>query len=231
MNHNFFVDRLYPFQDQVLRIITALDTGFYLTGGTAASRGYLNHRFSEDLDFFVNYDDRFEIWVDQIILSLTGYGEWQTEVLAKQESFARLLLKKSDVTLRVEFVKDVPFRVGEVVTHPVLGSLDTAENILANKVTAALDREEPKDLADIWGFCTQMKLSVLEAISAAQGKAAGIFPVDFARVLLSANESDWQLIRWLNPPEPTMFVRSLHEIGEEIIFSAMDKQDFQEGSL
>jgi len=35
---NFF-DRLYPFQDAVLREMAALDTGFYLTDGTAASRG------------------------------------------------------------------------------------------------------------------------------------------------------------------------------------------------
>ncbi|MCD4795127.1 MAG: nucleotidyl transferase AbiEii/AbiGii toxin family protein [Bacteroidales bacterium] len=27
---------------------------FYLTGGTALVRFYLNHRYSEDLDFFVN---------------------------------------------------------------------------------------------------------------------------------------------------------------------------------
>lgn len=30
-----------------------------MTGGTAASRGYLNHRFSDDLDLFVNDDASF----------------------------------------------------------------------------------------------------------------------------------------------------------------------------
>jgi len=29
-------------------------TPFYLTGGTALSRGYFNHRYSDDLDLFVN---------------------------------------------------------------------------------------------------------------------------------------------------------------------------------
>ena len=32
----------------------SLKTGFYLTGGTALGRCYLNHRYSDDLDFFVN---------------------------------------------------------------------------------------------------------------------------------------------------------------------------------
>lgn len=219
MDTNFFINTLYPFQDDVLRLITSLETEFYLTGGTAASRAYLQHRFSEDLDFFVNYDDRFAEWIEQIIRAISQQKAWQTDVLSKQEYFARMLLKRADTTLKLEFVNDVPFRVGNVTNHPVLGKLDTAENILANKVTAALGREEPKDLADIWGFCTQMGLSIHEAIRSAQGKAAGIFPPDFARVLLSATKSDWELIRWLNPPDSAQFVGDLHRIGEQIILS------------
>ncbi len=50
MDKDFFFAKLYPFQDRVLAKISALNTGFYLTGGTAASsRAYLHHRFSEDL--------------------------------------------------------------------------------------------------------------------------------------------------------------------------------------
>ena len=44
----FYFDTLYPLQDRVLNIVKKLDTGFYLTGGTASSRGYLQHRFSDD---------------------------------------------------------------------------------------------------------------------------------------------------------------------------------------
>lgn len=220
MDSHFFINALYLLQDEVLRLINSLETGFYLTGGTAASRAYLHHRFSEDLDLFVNYDDRFAHWIEQIIRALAQQTVWQTNVLSKQEYFVRILLKQANTTLKLEFVNDVPFRVGEVADHPTLGKVDTAENILANKVTAALGREEPKDLADIWGFCTQMGLSIHEAITGAQGKAAGIFPPDFARILLSATESDWELIRWLNPPNPAQFVSDLHQIGEKIILSA-----------
>ena len=59
MDQNFFLRQLYPFQDQVLRIVSVADTQFHLTGGTALSRGYLQHRFSDDLDFFVNCLDIF----------------------------------------------------------------------------------------------------------------------------------------------------------------------------
>ncbi len=50
----FYQDKLYPFQDRVLRLIQDLDVGFYHTGGTALSRCFLNHRYSDDLDLFVN---------------------------------------------------------------------------------------------------------------------------------------------------------------------------------
>ena len=36
-----------------------LHTQFYLTGGTAISRGYFNHRYSDDLDFFMNANNNF----------------------------------------------------------------------------------------------------------------------------------------------------------------------------
>jgi len=49
-------------------------------------------------------------------------------------------------------INDVPSRVGAIQDHPILGRLDSAENILVNKITALLNREEPKDFADIWGF-------------------------------------------------------------------------------
>ena len=75
------------------------------------------------------------------------------QVNLREERYARLLLTQNDITLKVEMVNDVPARVGQISDHPFLGRLDTAENILANKVTALLDREEPKDFADIWGFC------------------------------------------------------------------------------
>ncbi|MDR1421550.1 MAG: nucleotidyl transferase AbiEii/AbiGii toxin family protein, partial [Coriobacteriales bacterium] len=38
-------------------VVQSCKTPFYLTGGTALSRIYYAHRFSDDLDFFVNRCD------------------------------------------------------------------------------------------------------------------------------------------------------------------------------
>lgn len=214
---SFYFDTLYPFQDRVVKVINQADTEFYLTGGTAASRGYLQHRFSDDLDYFVNDDDHFGLWVERVIQALNR--EWRCEVLMKEERFARLNLAQGDVLLKIEMINDVPARVGNITTHPVLGRLDSAENILANKVTALLGREEPKDLADVWGFCCQKKLSVHDAIAGAQGKAAGIFPADLARVLCSARKEDWEAIRWINAPPVETFISQLTQLGDDLLLA------------
>ncbi|NOR84017.1 MAG: hypothetical protein GQ526_11050 [Ardenticatenales bacterium] len=219
MDRAHYFQVLYPFQDRVLKVLNGIETNFYLSGGTAASRGYLNHRFSDDLDLFVDDDDRFGLWTARVIQALSQSGGWQTEILLREARFARLVLIEAETTLKIELINDVPARVGTVQQHPVLGRLDNAENILANKITALLDREEPKDLADIWGFCCWMKLSLGEALTGAQGKAAGVFPLDLARVLLSATGADWEQIRWIDARPVEQFLADLHRLGESLILA------------
>lgn len=219
MNNNaaFYFETLYPFQDRILKVINSTETGFYLTGGTAASRGYLNHRFSDDLDFFVNDDPNFTLWSERIIRSLGEADCGRLAVNQKEERFVRLALTRRDLVFKIEMINDVPAHTGTVHNHPVLGRLDNAENILGNKITALLGREEPKDLADIWGFYCQMSLSIKDAITSAQSKAAGIFPADLARILCSATRADWQAVRWIDAPPVDTYLAQLTKLGESLL--------------
>ena len=214
-NSTFYEKKLYPLQDRALKIIRQVDTKFYLTGGTAASRGYLNHRYSDDLDFFVNDDSHFELWASRIIQALNN--AWQCAVLAKEEHFVRLHITENNTVLKIEIINDVPAHIGKIIDHPILGRLDSAENILANKITALFGRDEPKDLVDIWGFCFLEDISLHEAITNAQSKAAGIFPADLARILCSAKESDLEAIRWINKPPVKQFISQLNNLGEGLV--------------
>lgn len=74
MHEDYYQKNLYPLQDKVLQIVGAVDNNFYLTGGTALSRAYLHHRFSDDLDFFVNADETFKDQVEQIYSALMASG-------------------------------------------------------------------------------------------------------------------------------------------------------------
>lgn len=216
----YYLNQLYPFQDEVLRAFSALDTEFHLSGGTALSRGYLNHRFSDDLDFFVNDNPLFSLWTDRVIRGLAQSTNWDSHVIQREERYVRMNLTARHVILKIEMINDVPSRVGEAWLHPTLGRIDTAENILANKITAVLDRAAPKDLADIWGLCAQMNLSLAAAITGAQGKAAGVFPVDLARILCSVTQTDWELVRWIKAPDLKQYIEQLDNLGKGLIFPA-----------
>ena len=217
MDDSFYIDVLYPFQDEVIEVIDEAETEFYLSGGTAASRGYLQHRFSDDLDLFVNDRREFSLWAERVIQSLAADDRRPVSVVLKEERFVRLVVDSGDVGLKVEMINDVPAHCGDITRHEVLGLLDSAENILANKVTAALDRGEPKDLADIWGFCVVAGLSLEEAIRNADSKAAGVFPADLARVLCSVTRADYDLVRWQNEPGFEPFRDGLKGLGESLL--------------
>lgn len=213
----YYVEQLYPLQDQVLQAINRVDTGFYLTGGTALSRGYLQHRYSDDLDLFVNYDPNFALWSSLVIDRLIAHEEWVCEISIRQQFFVRILLKQHETTLKIELVNDVPARVGEVQTHPTLGRIDSADNILANKLSALVGRDEPRDIADVWGLCTKLGLSLKEAIDGAQSKATGIYPPDLARKLCTVTRKEWELIRWIDPPDSEQYIAELNALGERLI--------------
>lgn len=121
MDKGYYFRVLYPLQDRVIGILSGLETGFYLTGGTAASRGYLNHRFSDDLDFFVNDDARFVLWAERLIQSLSRVPGWRLDVTLKEERFVRVGIRDGETLLKVEMINDVPARSGEIREHPVLG--------------------------------------------------------------------------------------------------------------
>ena len=218
-NPSYFYDHLYPLQDRVLALIHQTETGLYLSGGTAASRGYLNHRFSDDIDLFADDDKNFGLWAERVIHAISGAKMGEFIVGLREERFFRLTLTHEDVVLKIEMINDVPSRVGAIQDHPILGRLDSAENILANKITALLDREEPKDLADIWGFCQLKGLSLEEAISGAQGKSAGVFPADLARLLCSATKADWEAVRWIQSPQVNKFLTDLNVLGEMLLLA------------
>jgi len=54
---------LYKAQNSILELMEKIDTPFYLTGGTALSRFYRNHRYSLDLDFLVNANNRLAEYI------------------------------------------------------------------------------------------------------------------------------------------------------------------------
>ncbi len=141
LDSTFYFDRLYPLQDKALSVITKAETGFYLTGGTVVSRVDLMHRFSDDLDLFVNWNTNYTDWCSQIIEVLKRETQWTLSISMRQPYFTRLFLDRNDISLKIELVNDVLSHVGEIRNHAVFGRIDSPENILAHKLCTVTPKQ------------------------------------------------------------------------------------------
>ncbi len=189
----YYSNTLYPLQDRVLAAFKG--SPFYLTGGTALSRGYYRHRYSDDLDLFVNDHKEFDRLVYGTIDKLRSRFV-PLDVVVNEEGFCRLFL--GDEQLKVEMINDVPAHVGVVIEHHTLGRLDSRENILANKITALIDRAHPKDVADLY-FLLRDGLTIKQALIDASGKAAGVNPLLVASVLEEFDYERLAAVNWIAP--------------------------------
>jgi nucleotidyltransferase AbiEii toxin of type IV toxin-antitoxin system len=119
---------------------------FYLTGGTVLSAIYLQHRLSEDLDFFTQSEFGVED-VLSFVKSLPGVQDTQYERKYDRRIF--LLHYANTRAMKVEFTR-YPF--DRVKKGPVIEAIhiDSLEDILINKLMAMTDREEPKDFIDLY---------------------------------------------------------------------------------
>ena len=183
MSNHFYKDNLYPLQDSVLKVIGASGTPFYLTGGTVLGRFLLNHRYSDDLDFFQNATSDFLIKTNSVIDHLRNTFQNIKEG-TQQDSFARWFVLDGDVELKLEFVNDVKYRVG-LPTETESGVWhDSWDNILTNKLTA-LSRNEGKDYTDVLFLSLRYPFNWETIIDNAKQKDAWINEINISRQLMN----------------------------------------------
>ena len=215
MQKNYYQNILYPLQDKVLRIIEKLPVDFYLTGGTALGRAYLFHRYSDDLDFFVNQSSTFEKQVEMIVKSIKNENI-KTEIAVTGDSFVRIFVHHNEAILKIDFVNDVPYRTGIPVSTELFGRTDAVLNILSNKLTA-LSRESAKDVVDIVSIALKYDFNWIEIISEATEKDIWINAVEASKILDSFPPEKLEEIIWITPPDINLFMNQLHLLISDLI--------------
>ena len=163
--------KLYALQDEVLEKVFAVEDEFYLTGGTALSRFYQEKRYSDDLDFFTNNSTRFNFAVKNILAELSK--EFTIESELDSRDFVRI---KVNGLLQVDFVNDRVPRYKEPKVLENGYKIDTIENILSNKLTAVIGRDNPKDIFDIYLISRYYSIDWKEMLNSAQEKS--VFSID-----------------------------------------------------
>jgi len=157
---------LSNFHKEALKAIgnSELSQYFLWSGGTALAYKYLQHRESYDLDF-MSYDLLPD---DYLLTQIKGIADnLSIKKIKELKKFNRheFWITKNNKELKLEFVfypfqsikkpkKDKEFNV----------NIDSIEDILTNKIHAAFERSEPKDIFDLYFILTTTKIKFLLAI-------------------------------------------------------------------
>lgn len=151
---------LTSWQETVLKLVSEKRelADFYLSGGTALAGFYLQHRFSDDLDFF-SFELADPILVEQTANELGAALGARTryEKLHDRRIF---FFEANGKELKVEFSR-YPFRQLEPVEIMEGVRIDSLRDIAANKLAALLDRFDPKDFVDLYFLLQNMTLETI----------------------------------------------------------------------
>lgn len=178
---------------------------FYLTGGTALSEFYLEHRLSEDLDFFSEQE------FDPLFISSTFKKLQDKARIVKidyEQSFNRNLffLELEDDAIKTEFTY---FPFARIESKKQFGDLyvDSLIDIAVNKIFTIYQKPRSRDFIDLHCILKQEKTwSIDELMQKAQVKFDNYInplqlssqfvkaPVlkDYPNMIKKVDEKEWQ---------------------------------------
>lgn len=161
---------------------------FYLTGGTALSVYYLNHRYSEDLDFF-SFTEIDILSIDIFLKKIKS--SLKIKKTDFQQSFNRniFFLHTAKEILKVEFTY-FPF---EPIEKPLKKDgifIDSIADIAANKAFTIYQNPRARDFIDLYFILNKYKkFSFRHLLKIAQTKFDWqIDPLQLGTQLLKAQE-------------------------------------------
>lgn len=221
---------LTTFQAAIAELL-AVNRSFdsYLAGGAAMHIEPNSKRYSNDLDYFHDSEERVAVAVrdDRRLLEQSGY---QVEVLLQQPGFTRAIVRKGEEATKLEWAHDSAWRFLPTVRGEHSGFQLSGIDLAVNKLLALVGRDEPRDYLDIHEAMDLLPLGAL--CWAAAGKDPGFTPAmlldllrrrgryrpeDFARLHLAQPVDLPKLkLRWisaLDNAEHFFTTRDPNEVG------------------
>ena len=185
---------LDDFQKTVLKGFgkSELAEKFYWSGGTALAYHYLKHRQSFDLDFFS--EDLFsDEWILTEVNKIKEMAEITKSEYQKKINRWLFFLHRGNEVLKFELVY-YPF---PLIDKPKIDNnfqikVDSLLDIATNKVQTIFERQEPKDVFDLYWILKKEKVSLDKLFDLAERKfGSSIDPVTWAaRAILAAEGLD-----------------------------------------
>lgn len=133
---------------------------FYLTGGTALAGFYLNHRISDDLDFF-SYTDFDSIFIHDTANKLGKIIKTDKIRFSKIYDRSQFYYSVDKEEYKIEFTR-YPFEQLEAISDFGHVRVDSEFDIAVNKLITIIDRFDPKDFVDMYFLIQKYPLEKLK---------------------------------------------------------------------
>lgn len=173
---------LTEFQKKLGRLLSShRNPGSYLAGGAALHFSPQSLRFSHDLDFFHDSEQRVaEAFAkDSALLRASGL---RVQVEVNQPGYIRATVAGEADTTKVEWSHDSAWRFMPVVAVEAAGFVLHPVDLAVNKVLALAGRDEARDFLDIVQIHDEI-LPLGALVWAAVGKDPGFTPVSLLELL------------------------------------------------
>lgn len=173
---------LTPFQQELLAALAAEPTDErYLAGGAAMHFAPHSDRYSDDLDFFHDSEERVAraFAADRQRLEQSGYG---VEIELSLPGFVRAIVHRGDTATRIDWAQDSAWRFLPLVRDPLGGLLLDPIDLAINKALTLAGRDESRDFVDIL-YAHRNVLPLACLAWAAVGKDPGFTPLSLLELL------------------------------------------------
>lgn len=143
---------------------------FYLTGGTALSEFYLQHRLSEDIDLFTEKEEVNQGVVEAFLKKSARRLKIKKIKLSQFLGlFSYQLIYQDGEELKVDFNYYPFLRIDKGIKFKNL-SVDSLEDIAANKVHTLFMKPRPRDYIDLFFLMTTQNYDLNHLILDAKAK-------------------------------------------------------------
>jgi predicted nucleotidyltransferase component of viral defense system len=219
LSSQYYEESLYPLQNGVLKAISQSGTDFFLTGGTALSRAYYHHRYSDDLDFFVNsapdYDEQLDAALDKLREEGFFWSEEENYIRNKNFVSFKAGWKKDETLLKLDFVNDLVPHFGDFVKTELFYRTDSIRNMISNKLTC-LFRFAGKDVADIREIALRESINWQQALQDAREKEAGLEIPVITEILQGMPHQEFEDLNWIKKPNWQEFRKDIDKIVNDL---------------
>jgi predicted nucleotidyltransferase component of viral defense system len=203
-----------------MNTISKCGVRFFLTGGTALSRAYYNHRYSASLDFFLNDDNDYPAQVKEVLYKLKEEGFFWDPLIdfISDKNFTSIKVgwNKSDTLIKIDFVNDAKLHFGDIVKTELFIRIDSIRNMLSNKLTALL-RFDGKDVADIREIALHEKVDWHQSINDARQKEADLEIPIICDILQKMSQNEFETVAWTKKPDWQEFRNDIDHIVQAMI--------------